>query len=562
MKKQILLLTLLLSVAANAFAIEAEINGLWYELVTKADYKGASVIKYKNNVKYSGDIVIPETVEYEGANYNVTSIAGGNIFQGAFSGCNGLTSVTIPNSVTSIGDGAFYDCNGLTSVHITDIASWCNIVFGDNPLYYAHHLCLGEEEITDLVIPDTVTNIESAFYGCSGLNSVTIPNSVRSIGNSAFAGCSGLTSVTIPNTVTSIGNYAFSGCSGLSSVTIPNTVTSIGNYAFSGCSGLSSITIGNSVTNIGVGAFSGCNDLAFAMIPNSVTAIGSSAFYGCSGLASVTISNSVTSIGELTFSGCSALTTVTIPNSVTSIGDYAFQYCSSLTSVTIPNSVTNIGSYAFQRCSGLTSVTIGNSVTSIKDRVFQYCSSLISITIGSGVKTIGLEAFAKCPELSDVYCYAENVPSTMSDAFLKSYIDYATLHVPTASIDAYKAVKPWKSFKNIVELDGIIPESQKCATPTITYINGNFVFGCETEGVEYEYEINNVVVKKGQGSKVKLDNEYMISVYATKAGYDNSDVATLEFTLGPGGEVCDVNKDGTVDVADIATIISRMAGKK
>ena len=170
-----------------------------------------------------------------------------------------------------------------------------------------------------------VTSIGSyAFYGCSGLTSVTIPNSVTSIGSSAFYGCSGLTSVTIPNSVTSIGDYAFSGCSGLTSVTIPNSVTSIGDYAFYGCSGLTSVTI-----------------------PNSVTSIGNYAFYGCSGLTSVTIPNSVTSIGDYAFSGCSGLTSVTIPNSVTSIGSYAFSGCSGLTSVIIGSGVLSIGSSAF-----------------------------------------------------------------------------------------------------------------------------------------------------------------------------------------------------------------------
>ena len=170
---------------------------------------------------------------------------------------------------------------------------------------------------------------------------------VTSIGNYAFYYCSKLTSVTIPNSVTSIGGWAFEGCSGLTSVTIPNSVTSIELGTFSGCSGLTSITIGNSVTSIGSGAFYDCSSLTSITIPNSVTSIGGWAFEGCSSLTSITIPNSVTSIEESAFSGCSGLTSITIPNSVEYIGSYAFYYCSKLTSITIGNSVTSIGGWAF-----------------------------------------------------------------------------------------------------------------------------------------------------------------------------------------------------------------------
>jgi len=213
------------------------------------------------------------------------------------------------------------------------------------------------------------------------------------IGNNAFQYCSDITSVTIPNSVKSIGNNAFQGCH-MTSVTIPNSVTSIGVDAFSNCSGLTSVTIGNSVTSIGVRAFSTCTSLTSVTIPNSVTSIGGYAFGGCTGLTSVTIGNSVTSIVGQVFQGCTGLTSVTIGNSVTSIGDRAFQNCTSLTSVTIPNSVTNIESEAFSNCSGLTSVTIGNSVTSIGNTAFINCTSLTSIvSLATTAPTIGSNTF-------------------------------------------------------------------------------------------------------------------------------------------------------------------------
>ena len=171
----------------------------------------------------------------------------------------------------------------------------------------------------------------------TSVTSITIPNSVTSIGEYAFYGCTGLTSITIPNSVTSIGEYAFYGCTGLTSINIPNSVTSIVGYAFSGCTGLTSITIPNSVTSIGSSAFYGCTGLTSITIPNSVTSIGNGAFYGCTGLTSITIPNSVTSIGNGAFSGCTGLTSITIPNSVTSIGLNAFSGCTGLTSITMPD---------------------------------------------------------------------------------------------------------------------------------------------------------------------------------------------------------------------------------
>ena len=258
-----------------------------------------------------------------------------------------------------------------------------------------------------------------------------------------------ITSVTIGNSVTSIGNYAFSGCSGLTSVTIPNSVTSIGNSAFSGCSGLTSATIPNSVTSIGRSAFTGCSGLTSVTIPNSVTSIGGSAFYHCSSLTSITIPNSVTSIEIQAFSGCSGLTSVTIGNSVTSIGNGAFYRCSGLTSVTIPNSVTSIGEYAFYSCSGLPSVTIGNSVTSIEHGAFYGCSGLASITIPNSVTSIGQSAFYGCSTLQTIYLKSSTPSQLGYDVFGNTGL--TNIYVPCGALNTYQNAEGWSSYVSYVK---------------------------------------------------------------------------------------------------------------
>ena len=329
---------------------------------------------------------------------------------GAFYDCSGLTSVTIPSSVTSIGSSAFLGCSGLKLIYVdSGNTVYCSL----NGLLCSKD---GKKLIAgvngNVIIPASVTSIEErAFSGCSGLTSVTIPSSVTSIGRSAFDGCSALTSVTIPSSVTSIGEGAVSGCSGLTSVTIPSSVTSIGRSAFSSCSGLTSVTISEGVTSIGDYAFYDCSGLTSVTIPSSVTSIGSSAFSGCSGLTSITLpfvgsrrGNSGTSeslfgyiFGTWSYTGgtatkqyySSSYETYYIPSSLKSvviadetvIGYGSFYGCSGLTSVTISEGVTSIGGAAFVNCDGLTSVTIPSGVMNIEMGTFSGCSGLTSITL-------------------------------------------------------------------------------------------------------------------------------------------------------------------------------------
>ena len=527
MKKQLLLLAMmLLPMVANADAVE--IDGIYYNLITKG--KIAEVTSNPN--KYSGSVAIPEKVKHEETEYSVTRIG-----DEAFLSCSDLTSVTIPNSVTSIGRAAFWWCRGLTSI--------------------------------------------------------TFPESLTSIGSDAFAGCDGLTSMTFPNSLTSIGGSAFYGCDGLTSITIPESIRSIGKYAFESCEGLTSVTFPNSMTSIGEGIFQNCISLISFTIPESVTGIGSSAFYGCKGLTSITIPGSVTSIGDFAFDSCSGLTSITIPESVTSIGSRVFVSCDALSSMkveagnpkydsrdncnaiietasntliagckntTIPNSVTSIGDFAFYVCNGLTSITIPGCVTSIGEWAFAICRGLTSITIPNSVTSIGNYAFYGCSGLLDMFCYADNVPKAESKTFDSSNIANATLHVPDASIELYKTTAPWKDFKEIVGLSGT---TLKCATPTITAKEGKLLYSCETEGVtfkwSYSFDSENA---ENEGNETILSGTKTcrVRVYATKEGYEDSDVATANVEVA-WGKKGDANSDGEVDIADAVHIVNYVVGK-
>ena len=377
--------------------------------------------------------------------------------------CSHLTSIIIPESVTSIGESSLEDCLSLASIEIpkgvTSIESWafskCSFTSVTIPEgvtsieRYTFNEC---SNLTSITIHGSVTSIrEHAFDSCIRLTAVTIPNSVTSIGGYAFYKCTALTSITIPESVTSIGESAFHKCTALTSITIPGGVKTISKNTFLECTALTSITIPESVTSIGEHAFDSCIRLTAVTIPKGVKTIHYHTFYNCSSLASIVLHEGLTNINSEAFYKCTALTSITIPESVTIIGNSAFRGCSSLTSITIPENVTNIGEHAFGGCSSLDIEVVANninyssdsgvlfnrlkteivqyakdkiqpkyaipsSVTIIGNSAFNGCSSLTSITIPSSVTSIGSTAFNGCSSLTSI-TIPESVTSIGNSAF-------------------------------------------------------------------------------------------------------------------------------------------------
>ena len=489
------LFTMLLTlVAVTASAQDFEVDGIYYNILSEDD---KTVEVTGSPYGYSGDVVIPAEVTYDGSTYSVTMIG-----KDAFNYCEALTSVEMPE-VTTIGNHAFNLCSTLTSVEMPAVTT-----IGE----YAFSSC---HEVTSVSMPSVTTIGDNAFSGCFSLASVFIPASCTLIGANPFEQCIELKEIVVeesnPNyssadgilydkgkttligwpaaesdidimpSVTTIGSRAFSSLYALTSVSMPE-VTTIGDQAFSDCDALTSVSM-PSVTTIGDAAFGFCHTLKSVDMP-SVETLSNYAFRDCQALTSVDIPASCTSIGANPFVGCTNLKEIMVdennPNyssadgalydngkttligwptaegdidimpSVTTIGDGALYSCYALTSVYMP-SVTTIGDAAFGFCHTLKSVDMP-SVAMIGDVVFSGYSVLTSVDIPASVTTIGDRVFSACSGLTSVYCHWEQ-PLECDPSFAVEALDNATLYVPTGTIDAYRSVSPWREFINIEERD-------------------------------------------------------------------------------------------------------------
>ena len=484
-------------------------DGICYNILSEEDktvevtYQGS----YWNTVTndYSGHVTIPETVTYGGTTYTVVAIG-----ESAFAGCEHVTGVTIPSTIKSIGTAGFGVNEAetdFTSVYISDLAAWCNIDFASiasNPLSHAEYFYLNGELITNIVIPDGIEEIKNfAFYGYGDVD-ITIPNSVKKIGQQAFsvyfnnvyisdlaAWCNIdfksnplsnadnlylngelVTALVIPDGVEEIKTLAFNGCSFVESLSIPQSVTSIANDAFQNCTNLVNITVAESNTiydsreNCNAIIETGTNRVYFgcknSTIPNGVEIIGNKSFAG-SGISNIEIPNSVTVIEDYAFKGCTNIKSIIIPNNIISVGGSAFSSCSSLESVVISNSVKTIETYTFYNCTKLKNVTIPEGVTSIGERSFESCNALTFITIPSSVTKINNSAFYNCSNLKLVYNNsALNIGFNTNNGYVGSYAN--SIILPSDDIQGDYIFRTTNGTNYLIAYTGndtdlILPES-------------------------------------------------------------------------------------------------------
>lgn len=448
--KQLIIKSALLAAAlimpGKSQAYDFMVDGIAYNILSESTCEVTSYIVTNQN-RYGGDITIPEQVTYEGVTRTVTQIG-----DDAFNECIRLTSVDIPNSVTTIGDYAF-------------------------------------------------------AYSSKKLKNVNIGNSVTTIGYAAFYGCTSLTGIDIPNSVTTIGCAAFEGCTSLASVNISSSVTTIESRTFEGCTSLTSVEFPNSVTTIGSSTFHGCTSLVSIDFPNTVTTIERSTFNGCTSLMGFDFPNSVAVIGDYAFQDCKGFTSIVIPNSVTTIGERAFSGCSNIRELVFEDNEEELilDWMAFSGCS-FAKLYVGRNLT-CKQTVYGYLMNFIyltDVTIGNLVTDVTAILWDMNKNLASIKSLATTPPTTRE--FTDTQYRNVTVSVPAGSLDKYKEHDIWKKFSNIREdtPTGIgnvdIPDGQD-----IKVENGNIVVD-NAKGRVSVYDVAGTLVKsvEADGDRVEI----------------------------------------------------------
>ena len=534
---------------------------------------------------------------------------------------NNLKSLTIPGSVTTIGYRAFDNCDINSLTIPSSVTTIGDLAFASNAMMASLTIengvvSIGEgaflqcRTLTSVTIPESVTSIgESAFSGCSALTSIEVAAGntnydsrdncnaiIETSSNILVAGC---VNTVVPNGITSIGYGAFEG-SKLTTLRLPSSVTSIGSYAYAYCDGLTAITIPDNVTTLGDYAFGYCKNLTLAIIPKGVTYIGQLAFFQCSNLGYVVSRiQSPFAFDRDAFrdipEGCVLIvpkgtrdaylrtgwTEEVFGGGVVEEGDSPFIFfadaevravCAAhfdgdgdgMLTFDEVAAVTDLGR-AFKDNTKITSfkeLLYFTNVTQIGQSEFSGCVNLKSIVIPSSITQVGTNAFSGCTSLTDVWCLADDVPDASLTAFNGVPLENATLYVPAETYNDYRKSEPWSRFGTIMTLDGTIPEVKKCATPTISYAGGRLTFNCETEDVKFSYSIKDDDITSGTGNEVTLTVTYNISVYATRDGYDDSDIAyaTLCWIDAEPSSEGLIDEDAVAEVKALPVLVQTQGG--
>ena len=435
---------------------------------------------------------------------------------------NQLEEVTIGKDLITIGDRAFENSYDYREFTVTfDEGSQLKSI-GDRAFSFT--------DLTTITLPDSVETIgDNAFSNCRSLTSINIPDGVTSIGGGAFGSCKALTNISIPDSVTAIGDSAFSYCSSLNSITLGNRVKSIGTYTFQDCTALTNISIPNSVTGIGTGAFNGCTSLKTLTLGSGVETIDNNTFQGCNLLTDFTLPSGLKSIGDNAFNGCAALTKVDMPDSVTYLGAGAYQNCTSLTSATLSEKLSEMNNSVFAGCTGLTTVTLPDLVNNIGNYLFQGCSKLVSVYTGDYIQFVGSSNFDGCSDSLTVYGY----PGSYMEVYCETYdINFAARSDAPAS---------GAGIENITSSTGVNPETgEVCTVITITLSDGR------TQKFYLDNEVNSIediTSRPGFDPDGKPCTVVTISmtngdverfyVYDGKDGEDGETVVTPAFTDVP-----------------------------
>lgn len=326
----------------------------------------------------------------------------------------------------------------------------------------------------DIIIPESITHEGRSYtvvratngaFQNTDITSISLPNSITSLGNNCFQYCDNLISVKLPDNITSLGDYVFMSCSKLSSIKLPDTLTSLGEFCFGHCDDLITLILPNSITTLGLGCFTDCKNIKAITLPTNITSLPTHCFSDCKKLSEITLHEGIMSLGLSCFEGCSSLTSIKLPKSINKIGDEYKNGC-------------------FKDCSNLSEVTC-------------QWDNLDGIDVSS---------------------------HTFDNIFSET-----KLYIPKGTTAMYKAKEPWSNFKYIIEENDITEDAEKCQTPTIGYSNKELTFTSQTEGAKYHYTITDDDIKTEAYSEdgiINLSATYKISVYASADGYKNSDRAT------------------------------------